>query len=255
MSTYVGLERIMLPTVGPERSRSNLRSGPTQAVRNLLLFGLLLILQATIAFSADATDEPTQALGFHAKPGGSKSGTKSCSNIDHPVFSELVTVLRREAEEFDFQVQLRSCPKNRFFAHTRPSRVYGRIFYVDMPIEHQFSMDTLSAVFAHELYHVFQYIRFGSFEEVLAHYGDEIKSAELAADFGAGYLLSKTKLPNVYEMNPELSGGFPRTHDDSHGTPAERSMAFRKGFYFTRRVSAAYSMKNAEAYFREYGQR
>ena len=76
------------------------------------------------------------------------------------------------------------------------------------PGTRQFNVDALSAVFAHELYHVFQYMRFGSFEAVKDHYEDKIKSVELAADFGAGYLLSKTNLPNVYEMNPELSGGF-----------------------------------------------
>ena len=245
----------MLIIVRTDRSHYNPIRIPRRAFQSLLLLVLTFIFPSTLALCADATEDATEPLGFHSKSVSSISGIESCSNIDHSVFSELVRVLRRETKDFDFQVQLRSCPKDRFFAHTRPSTDHGRIFYVDMPKARQFTVDTLSAVFAHELYHVFQYMRFGSFEEVMDHYGDKIKSAELAADFGAGYLLSKTNLPNIYEMNPALSGGFAHTHDDSHGTPAERSTAFRIGLYFTRRVSAAYSMENAEAYFREFSPR
>jgi len=240
----------MLTIVRSDRSSPNPRTCPRNALRSLFLSVLFFIFQSTLALS----DDTTEPLGFHSKSARSISGTKSCNNIDHPVFNELVRVLRHETKDFDFHVQLRSCPRDRFFAHTRPSTVHGRIFYVDMPKARQFAMDTLSAVFAHELYHIFQYMRYGSFEEVMLHYGDEMKSAELAADFGAGYLLSKTNLPNIYEMNPALSGGFAQTRDDSHGTPAERSTAFRLGLYFTRRVSAGYSMENAEAYFREYAE-
>ena len=241
----------MLAIASPDPPNPNPRSGSTQAPGRLFFFGLLLIFLPTLVLGADATE----TLGFHAKSSRSTSRTGSCSHTDHPVFSELVTVLRREIKKPNFHVQLRSCPRDMFFAHTRPSEVHGRIFYIDMPATRHLSEDTLGAVFAHELYHVFQFVRFGSQKEVMAYYGDDIKSTELAADFGAGYLLSKTALPNVFEMNPELSGGFRRTRDHSHGTPAERSTAFRQGLYFTRRVSPAYSMENAEAYFLEFGQR
>ena len=255
MLPYAGFKREILTIVRRAWPRSSLRSGSIRVAQSLSLSGLFFLLHTALALCADGSDDATEALGFHARAADSTSGANRCNYIDHPVFDKIAAVLRRETGEFDFHVQLRSCPSNEFFTHTRPSRTHGRIFFVDMPSARRFSTDTLSAVFAHELYHVFQYIRFGSFADIMAHYGHKLKSAELASDFGAGYLLSMANLPNIFEMNPELSGEFPRTHDDSHGTPAERSMAFRQGLYFTRRVSAAYSIENAEAYFREFGQR
>lgn len=245
----------MSAAVGDNQSRRNFRSCLNSAVQSMFLTVLFLLFLPLLALIAEGADSSTQALGFHANSASSASRKKTCNDIEHPIFEELSAVLHRETGNLDFHLQLRSCPDGDFFAHTRRGDVYGRIFYVDMPETHQLSADALGAVFAHELYHVFQFLRFGSFPEVMAHYGHRLKSAELAADFGAGYLLSKTNLPNLYEMNTALSGGFRLTGDDSHGSPAERSMAFRQGFYFIRAVSPAYSMESAEAHFREFSLR
>ena len=244
----------MLFTTIHNWSWPNLGKGSVRVAWSLLLFWLILICQPAVGFCADEIDDTIEVLGFHAKPNISITKTKECNNISHPVFDKIISILRRETRYSNLHSQLRSCSSDEFAGYTRLNSNYDRIFYVDMPRGRQFSADSLSAVFAHELYHVFQYVRFGSFAKVMAHYGSKIKSVELAADFGAGYLLSKSDLSNVYEMNPELSGGFILTLNGSHGTPAERSEAFRRGLYFTRRVSVAYSIENAEEYFLAFEQ-
>ena len=254
MLHQAGLEREMLFTTLPEWPVSSVGIQSIRIAQTLFLFGLLSICEPAIAFCANEIDDTTEILGFHGKSGISELGVRECKSINHSIFNEILTVLQRETGHFDLHPQLRSCPLDEFVAHTRPSRDHGRLYYVDMPESPQFSADILNAVFAHELYHVFQYARFGSALKVMTHYGSDVKFVELAADFGAGYLLSKTNLPNVYEINPELAGGFALTRNDSHGTPSERSSAFRRGLHFTRQVSAAFSMESAEEHFLTFGQ-
>ena len=201
---------------------------------------------------ANATEDMGEILGFHAQQSDFSVPRRTCQDADDPIFNELVFILERETRRENLDPTLRHCTPSVFASHTRKMGDGKPQFLVDMPTGKHFKPENLSAVFAHELIHVLQYAKHGSFTKVKAKYNNDVRTVELAADFGAGYLLSQTDMAYVYEMNPELSGGYTSLLPSTHGTPSERTEAFRTGLYFTRRVSSAYGLERAERYYLEF---
>ena len=188
-------------------------------------------------------------LGFHSRRSPKPSGVPSCTAMTHPAFDKLLSVLRVEFSGKFPVPRLRMCDVKSFRSSTTTIPHLSRRYYVTVPASHTLDARSLPPVLGHEIHHVVQYFRHGSRDHILSHYGGSIRSAELAADFGAGYILSKTDLSTLYEMNPALSGDFSTAGPDHHGTPSARTVAFRSGLFFTRRVSKAYGLEDAERYF------
>ena len=211
----------------------------------------LIILSAYIV-PVHGSDEQTEMLGFHAKNSDFALTTRKCQKINDSIFSELVNILERETARDFSNTFLRRCTSGGFISHTSKLPNSTRRFFVDMPNWKYYKSESLRAIFAHELIHVLQYARHGSFDNVLRAYQDDRRTVEVAADFGAGYLLSQTAATAEYAMNPELSGQFVAAHRSTHGTPSERTQAFRLGLNFTRRVSKAFGLEKAEEYFLEF---
>ena len=200
--------------------------------------------------ATNAAGETEKVLGLHAQSDFSVLN-KTCLNTTDSLFRELVLVLQREMWRADLNPQLRLCTSRVFASYTTKSWDGKRLYFVDMPAGQYFSRERLGPVLAHELIHVWQYEMHGSFVKVKKAYNYDIRAVELAADFGAGYLLSQTDMANVYEMNPELSGRSTFFLPNTHGTTSERTEAFRRGLDFTRRVSGAFGIERAMRYYRE----
>ena len=213
------------------------------------LFALIATAPTVILVIAPSLFAQEEHLGFHSRRSPEPSGVLNCKPMTHPAFDTLLSVLRAEfGQEFPVP-RLRMCHVKSFRSSTRNIPHLGRRYYVTVPVSHTLDAGSVPQVLTHEIYHVVQYYRYGSRDRILSHYDGSIRSAELAADFGAGYILSKTDLSTVYEMNPALSGDFTTTNPDHHGTPSARASAFRRGIFFTRRVSEAYGLVDAERYF------
>ena len=221
-------------------------------VAKILQLILPLVAYFICVMAATATEKKEAILGFHAENSEFSLANRTCQETNNSIFSKLVIVLNRETRREDLDPRLRGCIPGMFESHTRKLADGKRQFFIDMPAGTHFERESLSAIFAHELIHVLQYATHGSYSKVKEHYNNDILAVELAADFGAGYLLSQTDMANVYEMNPELSGRYTYLLPNTHGTPSERTEAFRSGLYFTRRVSSAFGLERAKRYYLEF---
>ena len=219
--------------------------------RNLpgVLFAAFATAPTVILVVASSLFAQEEYLGFHSHQSPEPSSVPSCKAMTHPAFDKLLSVLRVEFSRKFPVPRLQMCDEKSFRSSTETIPHLGRRYYVTVPASHTLDARSVPPVLAHELHHVVQYFRHDSRDRILSHYGGSIRSAELAADFGAGYILSKTDLSTLYEMNPALSGDFSTAGPDHHGTPSARAVAFRSGLFFTRTVSTAYGLEDAERYF------
>ena len=200
------------------------------APRNRFVIAIMVAF-LTLPISNSKSEE--RALGFHGKSPTADADFSSCEITSHPLFEEVVAILKTEVAHKEYRPLLRVCKSGSFRAETIRKPQIGWVFYVNVPDLEVFDDKSLAATLAHEIYHTFQYFRFGYPKEVIDHYGGTIRTVELVADFGAGYLLSKTTLPSSYEMNPQLVGDFHPTQYNHHGIPsrANRSIPTRLFFH------------------------
>lgn len=120
-------------------------------------------------------------------------------------------------------------------------------YFIDLPSPGFYPEDTETAAVAHELYHIAQFVRFGSRLDVVLHYGS-VRAVELSADFAAGFLLSELTSV-IYETSAVLRGDFLTEVHNHHGLPHERASAYRYGRFFTTTQSRALSLSRADDYF------
>ena len=93
---------------------------------------------------------------------------------------------------------------------------------------------TLTAPLLHELAHVFQAKRLGSFLKLTSQ---PRLPNELSADFLTGLVFAKLQdrmSMTQFQQNLILSGDFDAHYTDAHGTPLQRRSAFRMGAFFDR---------------------
>ena len=212
-------------------------------------FWIVSALVGVMAMSSKASSKE-QIIGFYAKHNNIKLNQSSCEVRTNPIFEKLLSALKKEVGSKVPTPQLRVCNSEVFSSSTTTIPGLGRIYFVNIPNSKALDEKLLPPILAHEIYHVFQFSRYGSKKDVINHYGGSIRSVELAADFGAGYLLSRiNNLNKVFEMNPFASGDFKQNHFNHHGRPVMRSNAFRRGLFFTRVVSRKYGIENAEKYY------
>lgn len=97
----------------------------------------------------------------------------------------------------------------------------------------QLSEDSYAAPLFHELGHVYQLKHAGSYAKLRDTLGDSNERIELGADFIAGLAASKVGLkPADFLINLALIGSYNIQDQDFHGTPANRTQAFRNGYFY-----------------------
>ena len=105
-----------------------------------------------------------------------------------------------------------------------------RIYY---PVAGDLKRADYIAPLSHELGHAFQVRQAGSMARLKQSF--ESRQIELGADYLAGLIASRSggmKLAQ-FQANVNLVGRY-RESSDAHGTPVQRSYAFRYGFFFDR---------------------
>lgn len=124
-------------------------------------------------------------------------------------------------------VQFRGCAGSHFLASEDPSAGSGGRFIVRYPTD---ADANVLAPIIHELAHVLQMSMAGGLRGLRNSYSS-IK-IELSADFMVGYafgvLLDKTDR-DQFQHNLSLVGAYVERFEAAHGTPAQRTEAFRLG--------------------------
>lgn len=141
-----------------------------------------------------------------------------------PEIRQAIRILGLEGETIKF----RGCRSARYSARARAAD-----YVVTYEIPTEGARDTALAPLFHELAHVYQYRRYGGYarlSETMA-----MKKIELSADFLTGLLFQR--FLNRFEMahfqqNMRLIGRYLDSPDNTHGTPGQRTNAFRSGVYF-----------------------
>jgi hypothetical protein len=101
------------------------------------------------------------------------------------------------------------------------------------PTGSKFKPDSYAAPLLHELGHVFQLKQAGSYAKLRASLDDSNERIELGADFIAGIAANKLGLtPAEFLINLALIGSYNIQDKDFHGTPANRTQAFRNGYFY-----------------------
>lgn len=209
---------------------------------------IVFAIASTIALCAEAQ---IQILGFHSERTTPSFAPIICEPLQLQTFTAIVSALQAEVGDKMPTPTLRQCLVD-IFSSTAISPLHkDRMYFVTVPVSFDRNKKSLPPVLAHEIYHIFQYSRFGTHDDVIDYYGGDVRTVELAADFGAGYLTRRMNLHKsyTYEMNPFLAGDFETDQPNHHGKPSERTLAFRAGMFFEIAVSRAYGLENAERYF------
>ena len=127
------------------------------------------------------------------------------------------------------RLRFQACPGRRF-----ATAMAGTIITISYPAGTRTFPQVLGAL-THELAHAYQLSRAGSMEALRSQLGGSIERIELGADFLAGFLI-RHHISGAsradFQASIELVGAYDDLSGASHGTPEERSAAFRTGYYY-----------------------
>jgi len=114
-----------------------------------------------------------------------------------------------------------------------------RMTELEQPFHFQILYSTLYArrdcisPLLHEIAHVYQLNRAGSPDKLLQSLRQSVQRVELGADFLAGLLAVRLGLnPGEFQKNLALVGSYDEESADAHGLPADRTSAFRYGYFY-----------------------
>jgi len=168
--------------------------------------------------------------------------------------ADIHTVIKRMGLDPD-KLHFKGCKNLRFSAAPDETAKNGEQRYlVTYPSE---TSDSYLAPITHELAHVLQMeIEVNSAEHLLKEYGS--KRVELGADFLTGIVFSSSLENNdinEFQHNLMLIGLYREMEEDAHGSPAQRTAAFRFG-YFLKNTEVKSNINMAFRYFLDnlYGQ-
>lgn len=132
------------------------------------------------------------------------------------------------------RLQLVGCTRTLFSIATSPgataTRQSYRIYY---PVLNQDRANYVAALI-HELGHVYQLETTGSPHQLLEKYQNQWIQIELGADFLVGLVAGhylRGASPEIFASNMQLIGLYREDPVGAHGTPTQREIAFRSGFF------------------------
>ena len=149
-------------------------------------------------------------------------------------------------------VAFRGCAGQPFSAapDTRDASPSGQ-YVVTYPSDLQSPMNAMVAPIVHELAHVAQMLNAQGLESLRKNY--ESRRIELGADFVSGLVFAKAlKNQDIKDflLNLNLIGSYRQREVETHGTPEQRSNAFRLGAFLKYPYNEL-SIPKSEQYFQE----
>lgn len=197
----------------------------------------VLLAGATIAAEAQAaTGSPPHLVGcFHATATGDGKVPVSLCTGDPLKLGEdtLVASIMRQLGIDRATVEFNGCPQQKFavveqFLEGEPAR-----YVVRYPLE---AGEEYLAPITHELAHVLQMQSTGGFEATLKAVQWQNRRVELGADYLTGLVFSQLQPTSPrfntaqFQHSLSLIGLYDERELEAHGSPEERTAAFRYGF-------------------------
>lgn len=186
-----------------------------------------LVLTGFVTGSYSASDEPPCL--YAVVVGSSKTLVSPCPESD-PLGIARDTRVVSVMKALDIEpstVKFRGCPKAYFSAVEAEAGGQRPHFVVTYPSE--IGQRYLAPV-VHELAHVMQMTRAAGLERLRATLSSI--QIELGADFMVGYIFARNLTGTdreEFQHNLSLVGAYVEKWEDAHGTPEQRTAAFRRG--------------------------
>jgi len=134
----------------------------------------------------------------------------------------------------------------------RPNRSPAGLTYrITYPIMANRPLQSYVAPLVHELAHAFQLSEDGSIPGVRARRENSSERVELGADYLSGVVFRRALAEinrGAFQLNSNLIGSYRTDTADLHGSPEERTAAFRTGYY---QDSAPADLRVAEQSFQD----
>lgn len=218
-------------------------------VRTNAIMMLLTISGLTTALSNPSSAEGF-AIGFHGAGTSDLPPRGNCKTADFPRdVTDAILQVTVSLGISDLSIDFQECGRVVYLATAATGGSRANRYFVEVPPTESYPSDVQVAAIAHELYHIYQFHAHGSRSNVIDYYGST-QRVELAADFGAGLQLSSLpEIGHFYEMSVALVGDFLNDPTRSHGSPADRSRAYRSGVFFRDRVTKSLNFSRSEYYF------
>jgi hypothetical protein len=210
----------------------------------------------------------TSAMGMEIDPTGCLNAVTSgtdrvevsvCNDADtlNLSESELLKQIILSMQLNPSSIRFRGC-KQRAFSTTEYRTPSGNLEYlIEYPDEKDATLDAYLAPIVHELAHVLQMHSYGGYELLRRETNYDSKRVELGADYITGLVyalnkrLSDTLRPGHFQHNFRLMGLYVERSHDAHGTPSQRTAAFRNGWVNSAKqtdVSSAHRFFQADRY-------
>jgi hypothetical protein len=145
------------------------------------------------------------------------------------------------------RIRFQACRNHRFSTAMNEATIT-----INYPADLKAATDAIGAL-THELAHAYQLTRSGGFAQLRSQLGGSTERMELGADFLAGYVFHHylTGVSRAaFQTSIELSAAYDDAAGLSYGTPEDRTIAFRMGFYYP---GAAKNVEAANVYFQRDG--
>lgn len=196
--------------------------------------GALILMLASAALATD-TSLSTRDCLFATHADGKE--LKPCADND-PLMLHASTKLELAKQALKIpagRVSFRGCTGQRFATYIESATKSGEYKYVvTYPSE---TPDDYLAPMIHELAHVMQLEDAGGSKSAVRNArGNKSLRIELEADYLTGIVFSqilKTDSVVAFQHNKTFAGMFKEDEYDAHGTPSQRTSAFRMGYYQT----------------------
>lgn len=201
--------------------------------RGVHVIGRLLALLLFATYSAPLTAAGTKSGCLYAFTAGDDDTPISpCDAVDSrglandPDVRKTIRALGLDGQKIRF----RGCTNTPFFAAQEAAGTgHGMRYVINYPSELQ---ETYIAPITHELAHVLQMEMAGGLVPLREEF--ESRRVELGADFLTGIIfkqaLSHVNL-NTFQTNLAVIGKYRERDDRAHGTPEQRTGAFRSGVF------------------------
>jgi hypothetical protein len=133
----------------------------------------------------------------------------------------------------DRQIDFVSCKEAAFATFAEGPTARTRHYRIQYPVMVGTRIGEYLAPITHELSHVYQLEKAGSYARLRDSY--EIKKIELGADFLTGVIFRELQTVSTldqFQQNLKLIGKYRESTLDAHGTPSQRVAAFRFGYFY-----------------------
>lgn len=215
-----------------------------------------VFLAALIVACSAAASAETEEFCLHAES-VSSSATAGCSDDPLGIADRPEVVRAREGLGLaGLRLSFRGCEQGRFETMPRGAGASPTSYRITYPINADLSAADYVAPITHELAHVFQMQTYGGLNGLVAAY-PERQRIELGADFLAGvafrnYIHEGDR--GRFQHNLNLIGRYYEDASDAHGTPEQRTGAFRTGYFvrydeLQRNVRAAHDLFQSDYYY------